>query len=423
MHIVVVGSGVAGDTAAVTARSQASGAEVTIVSEERHPLYSACIFGHYLGGDVRRGELFLRTDEDYERMKIRRSEGALVLSGDGARRVLTLKDGEIAYDRLILATGSQAMVPGIAGCTQRGVFAVKSMADLDGLAAHLAGSAGARIGIVGSGPVGCELALRLASRGHRVYLVERLDRVMPRLLDGDLAAVVQRTLEGRGIEVYVDEEVTQLGGSGTVGSICTNRHDLPCEAVCLAVGMRPRTELARAMGVAIGKAGGIVVDDCMATNLDDVYACGDCVETPEVASGSARLSMLWHTAKWQGHVAGSNSVGVQRRYPGSLNFAIVDALSGWVGSSGHVREDFGAGQVEIRDQRTPDCWLRLFIAADRLAGFQFVGRSVPRSLGLLLRVMRTRVKLKELRGIQALSFAAELAYRPLQVVTGARKPL
>ena len=418
MHVVVVGSGVAGDTAAVTARAQAPEVELTIVSEEKHPLYSACIFGHFLSGDIRRPQLFLRTEEDYRRMAIARVLGVPVISVDSSRRVVTLEQGELPYDRLVLATGSRAIVPNIAGCAQRGVFALKSMADLDGLADSLARYPAARIVIVGSGPVGCELALRLASQGHHACLVERLDRVMPRLLDRDLAAEAQAALEDRGIEVYVGEEVEEVAGSGMVETVRTNKRELPCDVMCLAVGMRPRTELAQAMGVACGKRGGILVDDFMRTNLDGVYACGDCIETQEVASGEARLSLLWHTAKWQGDVAGSNSVGVPRRYPGSLNFAVVDMLSGWAGSSGHVREDFGAEEVEIHDRRTSDCWLRLFLLEDRLSGIQFVGRSLPRQLGRLLGVMRSRVRLGELRAIQEISLAAGAACRPLGGLPG-----
>jgi len=96
----------------------------------------------------------------------------------------------------------------------------------------------------------------------------------------------------------------------------------------------------------------------------------------------------------------------------------VDMLSGWAGSSGHVREDFGAEEVEIHDRRTSDCWLRLFLLEDRLSGIQFVGRSLPRQLGRLLGVMRSRVRLGELRAIQEISLAAGAACRPLGGLPG-----
>jgi len=412
MRVIVVGSGVAGDTAAVAAGAQAPEAEIMMVTGESHPLYSACIFGHFLSGHIPRANLFLRTEEDYQRMGIERVLGVPVVAGDGQRRTIILETAELAYDRLVLATGSEAIVPRIAGCSQAGVFAMKSMSDLDGLAGYLPRSGTARIGIVGSGPVGCELALRLASRGHSVCLIERLDRVMPRLLDGDLAKVVQCALEDRGIDVFVNEEVRELGGSGKVDAIYTARHELPCEVVCLAVGMRPRTDLARAIGIATGPTGGIAVDESMRTNLEGVYACGDCVETVEVTSGEPRLSMLWHTAKWQGHVAGTNSVGGRRRYPGSLSYAIVDTLSGWAGSSGHVQESFDPGRVEVQDQRTSECWLRLFLVEDRLCGFQFVGRSVPRELGQLLGAIRLQLRLRDWKSAQELSLAAGAMCRP-----------
>ncbi len=411
MRVAVIGGGIAGDTAAATARACDPAADVVLVTEESHPLYSPCIFGHFLSGDIRPEHLFLRTEHDYRGMGIERLTGARVRGVDAARQVISLERSELAYDRLVLATGSEPIIPKFEGGSKRGVVALKTITDLEHLTSLVTHTRPARIAIVGSGPVGCELAIHLRRRGHGVCLIERVDRVMPRLLDADLAAVVQSQLEAKGIQVFVGEEVRELGGGACVELIRTEKREVPCDIVCLAVGMRPRTELARQVGIAIGKVGGVVVDSSMETSVTGIYACGDCVESHDVVLGEPRLSMLWHSASWQGYVAGSNSVGMRRTYPGSLSWAIVDTLPGWVVSSGHVKEDYKESEVEIRDRRTSDCWMRTFMVEDTVAGLQLVSASAPRKVGLLLAAIRSRTRLSQASRFQGQSGADAATWR------------
>ena len=168
--IAVVGCGIAGDEAAFEARRTDPKARIVLLTEEPHPLYSACVLGDYVGGEIERKQAFLRGAEEYENAGIDLQLSRQVAHWSASDHRLYLESGgELAYDRLILATGSRPQLPSIPGVATPGVFALKTMADAD----RLKNVAGRSAVVVGTGLVGVEAAVALRKRGFEVPLCER----------------------------------------------------------------------------------------------------------------------------------------------------------------------------------------------------------------------------------------------------------
>lgn len=395
MRVVIIGNGIAGNTACSTIRSFNRDVEITLISEEEKPLYSPCVFPHFISGELEKERVFLKELEDYSKEDIDLILKQEVAKIDPENKKVFLDKTGIEYDKLIIATGSKTAVPPIVGLNKNGILTLKSVEDAEIIYSYK----GRRIVIIGAGPIGLETAISLQKRGYEVYVIELLDRVLPRLFDEKPASIVKRILERHDIKVFTGEKVNEIIGEREVKGVITNKCELECDVVLLATGMKPRTELAKGAGIELGEFEGIKVDSRMRTNVEDVYACGDCVEIEDVATGKSKLSLLWHTAKLQGYIAGCNCLGIRKRYPGSLNFAVICIYGTYAVSSGNTATEFKERNPEIVEKDMDGDYLRLIIANGTIAGMQFVGKEIKRELGILLGVIKKRENAKDLKKI------------------------
>ena len=397
MHIVVIGNGIAGNTAAVTIAEKGRDVKVTVISEEVNPLYSPCVFGKYLSRELKREMLFVQTHTHCRQAGIDTVLGSRVVKIDPDRQMVYVEPESITYDKLILATGSKPVTPPISGCDREGVFTLKTLQDLDRMEAYIEGVKPKKVAIIGSGPIGLEVSVSLRKRGLDVCLVELLNRVAPRLLDEKPSSILKRTLEKNHIQVYLGEEVKHIAGNRRVEAITTDSREFICDLVCLAVGMRPRTELAQEVGIELGPHGGLKVDAGMRTNIKEIYACGDCVEPEDISTGMSDLSLLWHTAKQQGYIAAGNCLGDQKLYLGSLNYTVLEAFGEYVISSGHTTADFAGRNASETEVETSAGYLKIIFTGESIVGLQFIGSEPRHELGALLGLIRKRTTVAELK--------------------------
>jgi NADPH-dependent 2,4-dienoyl-CoA reductase/sulfur reductase-like enzyme len=380
--IAVVGGGIAGHEAAWAARRQDPDSRVLLFQEEPHPLYSACILADYVSGEIPREKVFLVEPDEYARAGIEFHPQSPVLGIDLGKRLLLLEKKEVHYDSLVIATGSRPILPPIPGASLKGVCSLKSLADAD----RLASAFPKRAVVVGAGPVGLECALALAARGSQVYLVELLPRVLPRLLDEPLAGMAKGLLEERGIEVLTGERVLEVQGNMEVEGIKTSSGFLEAEGVILVLGMKPEVQIAVQASLGLGASGGILVDDSMATEGEQVWACGDCVESRDLVNGRTGLHMLWGNAVQQGRAAGRNAAGGKKKFPGALNVTTVRIGEKAVASVGSTQAELQGREVQFLFRK--DAWgngMGVLLHEGRLIGAQVMG-PVER-IGGILRIL------------------------------------
>ena len=404
-RIVIIGNGIAGNSAISSIRTHDKNIPVTIISEEKDPLYSPCAFHKYLSGEIEEQKLFLKTYEDYRDDGVEVDFDQRVADIDlNNRRVLT-GERSINFSKLVLATGSRALIPPIEGANKNGIFALKSISDVR----RIFGYPAKNVVVIGSGPIGIEAAVALRKKGANVTLIEVMDHILPRLLNEKPASIIRQILEEQGMKVLTAEKVTKFSGNSAVEGIITDKRQLECSLVVVAAGVRPNTEIAINAGLEIGSLGGISTDNYMRTSMEDVYACGDCVESKDIFSGESILSLLWHNATRQGWVAGCNCVGKPSKFIGSSDATTIEIFGHYISSVGKSGASFNTqDDYELTEKTTGLEYRGLLTVNNQLVGMQLIGKN--ERAGLLVSKMIRKDRLDELAEI--ISSSKLLSMRP-----------
>jgi CoA-dependent NAD(P)H sulfur oxidoreductase len=345
--LVIVGGVAAGTKAASRAHRLDPEAEITVYQEEPEPSISECGLPYLLSGVVEsRDQLVARTPEKFAEsgIEVRVRHRVEKLDPRSKRlSVRSLEGGEVfedAYDRLVLATGARAVLPPISGADLDGVFVLRFLTDSDAVLRYVRERSPKKAVVVGGGYIGLEVAENLRRLGMEVSLVEAEDRVA--LVYGpEVAERVEEHLEENGVGVHTGAKVEEFVGDGRVEGVRFGGEEREADLVIVGVGVRPRVELAEEAGVELGEGGAIRVDRHMRTNLPDVWAAGDCVETVNLVSGRPVWVPLGDTANQMGRVAGTNAATGEDtlEFPGILGTGIFKVFDLGVGKTGLSEEE------------------------------------------------------------------------------------
>lgn len=391
MRIIIIGNGAAGNQAAQTILSHDPDAEITILGAESIPFYSACALPDYLAGWIRRDQLFLKNPLNQSQVNTRLGQAVEDIRPD--QQAVTAGKDLLYYDRLIIASGSRPVLPGIPGTGLPGNFVIKTVNDIDRILTHKP----RRVVVIGSGNIGIEAAEALEITGCQVTIIEMMPRIMPRLYDERPSLLVRRILEENGIEVYTGERAQEVIGKNQVEGLITNHRDIACDTVIWAAGVRQNTELARAAGIEIGSLGGIKVDSQLQTSQPGIYACGDCIETLDLLTGRPALCLLWSAAKTQAEAAARNCLGENIVYPGALKLIAEEAYGKSCMAAGLLEEELDGQGQSIIEEETENTYHRILIQDDRIMGIQAVGDM--EAIGPLLYLMKKRIAPAEIKRI------------------------
>lgn len=389
MQVVVLGNGAAGNLAAEIIKRNSPDTEVLMIARETYPLYSPCALPDCLGGNTDRARLFLKNSGDYKSQGIKTAFGQTIKKIDIKERSVTTDKSVYLYDRLIIATGSRAVIPPISGARLPGTFTLKTLEDLDNILNYKP----QRVIVVGSGNIGMEAAEAMRGRGFKVTMIEAQDHIMPRLFDLKPANKLREMLECTGIRVITGEKVRSMDGRTRVEVVETDRSILECDMVIWAVGLAPECSLAKNAGLEIGLTGGVKVDRHMLTSVDDVYACGDCAETFDIIDGRPANIMLWPSARRQAQVAALNSIGIEVEYEGALNIVVGQVKNRPFAALG-LKEDNYPGPVRLIEGEHDNNYWRILVNDQSLIGMQVIGDL--RVSGIVGGLIRNRTSLKEI---------------------------
>ncbi len=297
-RLVLVGNGMAGMRTIdeVLARDRAR-FDIEVIGAEPHPNYNRILLSSVLAGDKEIADIILHPREWYG------DNGIMLTTGDpavkldaAAKRVTTAAGREVAYDRLVLATGSRPFVPPVAGLALPGVCAFRTIADLELMcdAAKNAKTNGGCAVVVGGGLLGLEAAAGLMKRGMAVTVLHLMPTLMERQLDEAAGLLLQRDLERSGLTILTRVQTEALAGDNRVRAVrLADGRELPADLVVFAVGVRPNIDLARDAGLDVNR--GVTVDDFMVTSDPDIFAVGECIEHRGQTFGL--VAPLWDQAR------------------------------------------------------------------------------------------------------------------------------
>lgn len=312
MHYCIIGNGVAGTEAALAIRSQDNSSAITIITQSAYHMYYRPRLIEYLSAPIKPENLYIYKPTVYDEKRIEILFKTEAVDIDKNDKTITLHNGsKIKYDKLCIATGAAPNMPDIPGKNLKGVFAIRDIEDADDIITHIENASNKNITVVGGGLLGLETAYSLCKRGFHVTVIEFFERLLPRQLDGEGAALLQKLLEQKGLLFILSDSVTNIIGDIYVQKVqCKSGKQLDTGTVIFSMGIKARTDLAKVCGLDVNR--GIIINNYLETSEPDIFAAGDPTEHNGICYG------IWPAAREQGKLAGLNMADARQEYKGTL---------------------------------------------------------------------------------------------------------
>ncbi|MBI4888659.1 MAG: NAD(P)/FAD-dependent oxidoreductase [Acidobacteria bacterium] len=363
-RLVVVGNGMAGMACVEQILAYEPRFHITVFGDETHVNYNRVLLSSVLAGEKAADDIVLHPIDWYRQHQIDLRLGVRVVDVDPENRTVMGDDGSVtAYDTLLLATGSSAWMPPIAGLDTDGVFVFRTLNDTRELTRR--SGPGVNAVVIGGGLLGLEAARGLQVQGCRVTVVHLMATLMERQLDADAGHYLAGKMEDLGIRVRLGCTTTAVVGDGRVEGVALEDGTvLDADLVVVAAGIRPNVALAYKAGVHVNR--GVVVNDHMDTSSPEVFAVGECVEHRGVCYG------LIAPLIEQGKVLAATITGNRGPvYTGTVQAATLKIMGVDVFSAGDWSEQH-AEPVRYED-RALGIYKKLALRDGRLAGVILVG--------------------------------------------------
>ncbi len=347
-RVVIIGGGAVGPKAASRARRVDPDADIKIIEKGKHVSYAACAMPYYVSGDVSDSRKLTARRPEYfrEQLDIDVLTETEVLSIDrsGMRvqcRESNGKEFPLPYDALVIATGAEPFVPPLEGRELTGIFKLKDIPDALAIGDYVKKEEPRRATIVGAGLIGLEMAEAFRARGLEVTVVEMLDWPLPALLDFEIATILRRHLEEKGVDLVFSQRAASFEGTpgGRVRKLRTESETIDCDISLIAIGVRPNTALAAEAGLEIGPTRAIWVNEFLQTSDPLIFAGGDCVECKHLVTGKPAFVPLGSTANKHGRVIGTNIAGARDSFQGILGTAIAKVFDLAIGRTGLTEKE------------------------------------------------------------------------------------
>lgn len=333
---VIVGGGPAGINAIETIRMYDKDASITLVCDE--PAYARMALPYFIAGEIPEQQVMTGDDAYFKRLGVTTRFGARATRVDPGAKTVTLNDGSsVAYDNLLIATGSSPQKLDIPGADGNGVHNLWTIDDAHKAVAVL--SKQAEVAFVGGGFIGFIVLNAMHKVGARLHVIELEKRVLTRMLDAQGSSLVNSWLDRQGVKVTTGASVSEIAhGSGGKKTLkLSNGSETTADLVIIATGIKPNIGFLDGSGIKTNL--GVLVNNRCQTNYPDVYAAGDVAEGPDMSTGQQAVHAIQPTAVDHGRIAGANMAGQDVAYPGSLSMNILDVCGLQCASFGIWQED------------------------------------------------------------------------------------
>ncbi len=363
---MIIGNGVAGTEAAKNIRKRDPAAEIMIFTQDHYPFYSRPRIPELLAKEVTVEGIFAYNFEWYHKNKIQLYLNCTVRNINPKNQKITLADGSyFTYSKLLLATGSSGAMPPIDGINDsEDIFTLRSVEDAMAISRRARGAKTATL--IGGGLLGLEAGNGLRKLGTSVTVVEMFDRLLPRQLDAEGAAILQKQMESMGLKFILSAKSRSIKDKGHTKLLeLVDGRVIESDFILVSAGIIPNITLAKTTGIAVNK--GILVNDRMETNIPNIYAAGDAAEH------KGRVYGIWPAAQRQGVVAGINMAGGNETYMGTVPSTTLKVAGIHLTSMGDIlTEDKATEQIKVKNT-DKYVYKKLFIKDGKVVGAIFLG--------------------------------------------------
>ncbi len=334
MKVLIIGGVAAGTKVAAKLKREDKSIDVTIITKEKDISYAACGLPYYIGNVVQNKEkLVVYTPKAFTALTgaeiITQTEVTSVEPSSKSITTVSLGGSDVkihTYDKLVIASGASAVVPEIDGADLKNVFTLRTLDDAVLMREAIDGGAIKRALVVGTGFVGLEIAENLHSQGIKVLLLDSEQHVLNNVFDTEFCEHIENKLANEGIMPMTGVSIEAISGEGKVEKVITSKRAVKTDAVVFAVGIRANTEFLADSGILM-ENGVILTNENLETNIEDIYAVGDCAFVSSRLTGKKTWSPKSSTASIAGRVLAQNIVGNKQEYLGVLETSIAKLAS------------------------------------------------------------------------------------------------
>ncbi|MFN3405434.1 MAG: molybdopterin-dependent oxidoreductase [Cytophagaceae bacterium] len=388
--ILVVGAGAGACRFVTRYRELNKEDELVVFSAETDAFYNRVMLPEYISGKQSWSSLMKLEDEELRKLDVVLHKGVKIVSINREGKTVTDSNGNVhAYDKLLLSMGSRANVPGNIPTDVNGIFTMRSRPDADNLIKFI--QPGGKAVIVGGGLLGLELADSLNILGMNVSVVQRSSRLMDRQLDVTGSTLLAQELNGRGIDIYYNDEVLQVRGKEAITGVrLKSGRNIDCDVMIIAIGTIPNTQLAKDSGLICNR--GVVVDDYLRTSDPDIFAIG------EIAEYNQQLFGITAAAEEQAEKASEFINGnLFSIYKGSLSMNILKVSGLSVCSLGMVEAPMNDPDYEevIYIDKAQRYYKKCIVYQDNLVGAILIGDKAQ--FNEFRELIKSRLELSEKR--------------------------
>ncbi|EUJ41900.1 FAD-dependent oxidoreductase [Brochothrix campestris] len=342
MRYVIVGGVAGGMSAATRLRRLDETAEIIIIDKGAYVSFANCGLPYYVAGEItERADLLVQTPAKLKaRFNLDVRVNSEVVGIQSYQKSLTVKTAteeyQLSYDKLLLSPGGQATIPPLSGLSNLPSYTMRSVADVDAVTAFIEREQPQTIAVIGGGYIGLEMSESLTNRGIKVHLINRSAHVL-NTVDEEMAVFVEQELREQAVELHLKTQITAITADQKV--ILNDGRVIACDALIIAAGIKPATGFLEKTPIALGKDGGIIVNEQFETTVTDIFAVGDAILVPQLISKEASLLALASPANRQGRFVADVMSGLSRSFKGTLGTSIVRVFSQTVAATGLNESD------------------------------------------------------------------------------------
>ena len=374
---VIIGNSYAALFAVEAIRKTGAKETIVIISDEKEHTYSKAMLHEYVADMVGEDLIYLRDFDYYQKMNVIPLLGKKVSKIDSKTKKVYIGKENIGFEKLLIATGGVPFIPPVIKELNKfkNIFTFTRKRDADKMKSVL--NSVKSVVILGAGLIGLQCAEGLAHTGKKVAVVELADDILPIALDDEAARIARQELLKQGIDIFTGGTISKINGSkGKINSVTLkSRKKIPCQMVVIAVGVKPNIDFLT--GACIKTDRGILVDSRMETNLNDIYAAGDCTQAVEILSGKTIPIPVIPIASVQGMIAGCNMAGKKKEYKGGLSLNALQFGGAQIISYGFIRDEAN-GEVLKNLNEKDGIYKKVIIKDNKITGAVFV-RAIERA--------------------------------------------
>lgn len=370
VNYLIIGNSSAGMAAAQAIRARDDKGEIIVVGEEDHFCYYRPNLDSVVAGQRSTEEIYLYDQKFYDQNNIQLKRGkrvCQVLPKD--KKVLVEGEGELAYDRLLVASGAWPRQAPWQKVDSNGIANLRNIKDAQRITSLITDTE--RAVVVGGGLLGIDMAQAINERRIPVTHLVREKFLGSVILDSQGGRIIAAKSRAAGVELAVEEEVLEVvAKGGRVAGVKTSKaRILDCQLVIACIGVLPRVDFLAGSGIVIDR--GVIVNRYLESSIPDIYAAGDVAQVPDWISGENINQTSWFNSTWQGTAAGANMVSRESTVYQDISYNYIDIYALNQTSFGSIHPKL-ADEILTGDYPQGDNYKKLFVRGDKLIGGMFL---------------------------------------------------